>query len=125
MASINFNDYKYADLVELGKEYGINGQNMKRSDLEKLIATRMEQEENKDFSQNNANENPDTDNVSVTKKKKHSDTNVSHKTFETTKKVEFNVNGEKFSGTIFTFPIDIFEDRKRIVRENYGEEIFK
>ncbi len=50
----------------------------------------------------------------------HESPNVS---FETTEKVEFNINGQKFEGTHFSFPREVVEARKKMLVEAYGKDI--
>lgn len=45
--------------------------------------------------------------------------------FETNQVVKFTVNSVTYEGTSFSFPADVVEDRKRIVREAYGEDVIK
>lgn len=127
---MDLSKYSYQDLVKLGKDYGISGNNMKREDLEKLIYTRIENDSNKDFV--NPEQTPtkghEEKNDSSSDSHEHYRKTHGHKTyvFETNSHVEFNVNGEKKSGTRFEFDNhEIYADRKRIVEENYGKEIFK
>ena len=45
--------------------------------------------------------------------------------FNTSKKVEFNINGKMFSGTHFIFGTEIASARKAMLREAYGPDIIK
>ena len=45
--------------------------------------------------------------------------------FETTRNVSLRVDRVLFEGTKFSFSPEVVEDRKRILRESYGEDIIK
>lgn len=46
--------------------------------------------------------------------------------FETTKPVQFSINGETFKGTKFTFDSEATaEDRKSMLQASYGKDIIK
>lgn len=120
-----FEHYKYPELVEMAKEYGIKAQNMPRPQLEAALKSHMDAEGAKDFS---GSENTDLEaNPKRTKRKVDGSTENTEpgtRTFETKSKVEFRVNGEKFEGTRFTFSTEIFAARKQLVENAYGKEIF-
>ena len=53
------------------------------------------------------------------KGKKGAKEESAEETFETTAPVSFQVGTKKYEGTVFSFPKEVVEDRKRIVREAY------
>ena len=112
-------DLSYQELVDKAKAAGIETSNVKKEDLIKQL---QDLEDKKVEEKKAEDKKPEDKKVEKSKEKKVESSDV---TFETTKKVEFQIDSVKFEGTKFTFPKDIVESRKKTLTDAYGKDIIK